>query len=208
MPDPEPIILRGDYCKNGLVCTTRVKNPAQAGCMSCDYFSPIFSRVDPLARAKQMGFFKEENTVELTKIVETTIDRTGQKKCSSLTCTDPWQPADAKHFFRNKNSKDGLSSSCKTCHKKHFSAKAKKEAASTQSATEHLPPGRIIRTPTPRTLIIEFGTREMFWDDLILDADDNFRTPENHLLWLAHQTLYRENFLPDKYPLPLEIENG
>lgn len=117
-----------------------------------------------------------------TKIRQT---ETGQEKWCPR-CKG-YHPADLDHFYLDKSSKTGLSSWC-------IQSQVTPGVRDKQTPGQALAEAREERPQEenkPRTLVLDFTRAELLYEDVLQEAEDEFRTPEMQALWLIHKALYQ-----------------
>ena len=105
-------------------------------------------------------------------------DKGKEKWCSK---GKHYQPADLEHFYRDAKSKTGLSSWCRQCQRKSVS-KTDVEPVETDKAP----------AADSRVLELDFSENELLYEDILVEAADQLRTPEMQAMWLASKALYKE----------------
>ena len=132
----------------------------------------IQERIEEKRREKSMTIKKRTST----KIRET---ENGQEKWCPK-CKD-WHPATLEYFYNDSRSKTGLSSWCK---------KSQQPAISVKKATPAKPEKKTARKDMVLTL--NFSEYDLWYQDLLSEADDKLRTPEMQAIWLITESLYKE----------------
>lgn len=203
-------VLRGDYCQADLGECIQAgwTDEHQEGCLECEKYKPIFFNHDPADLARIMGLVspkKDKGGVTMDNTIGVTT-----KICTR--CKNPL-PADTDNFYRDKNSKDGLTCWCKKCQgEDKKEKKAKKEVAALITDTKRKPVlkkrpvlAKEKPEPAPQNLqklprvILEIDLTE--YPDLLNELEDmarkQFRFPEQQALWILNDHI--NTFLPSAF---------
>lgn len=96
------------------------------------------------------------------------------------------KPADREHFYNDSRSKTGLSSWCKNCQNQATKRSKKKQEA----RTEKIEPNPVVETGGKMTLTLDFSEYELMYEDILVEAFDDFRTPTEQAMYLIAKSLY------------------
>lgn len=94
-----------------------------------------------------------------------------EKWCSGCKV---YHPATKDVFYNATSSKYGLTSSCKAYQRKRNARNKSKQ----------------VKQPESRKLVLDFSEYELFYNDLLAEAPEEFRTPEQHAMYLIARSLY------------------